>query len=87
MFVDQQNLISCVKYILVFLSYETEVGMEVSICMNKSSGCFFFFAKWEFSLNDNRNTREISKPRLFKKSWEIFRELQNRGETQRDQLS
>jgi hypothetical protein len=36
-FVDQENLIGCVKYMLA-LSYETEVGMD-SICMNKSSCC------------------------------------------------
>jgi hypothetical protein len=47
---------------------------------------FFFFLLNGTSLNSKSNTREISKPCLFKKSWEIVREIHNRGETRRDQL-
>ena len=54
----------------------------VSLALSRKSLVihFFFFAKWESSLNNNRNIGKISKPRLFKRGWEIVREIQNWGE-------
>ena len=56
--------------------------------MSFSSCIFFFFlGKYEFSLNRNSKTQEISKPSIFKRSWEIIREIHDRGARQRNQLS
>ncbi len=60
---------------------------RVEIKQNPLDYYYYFFAKYEFLLNRNSNTIEISKPNLFKRAWEIFRKIQNRGARQRNQLS